>query len=103
MNKKKKSVNKKHRKTKLRLKALKVVSLKKKKKVVYTSLNKGIVSVSVYVEQSYFEVLNWKLPLCMCFPYVPIFKLRRQTNCENFGAGGCFNYGRFFFVSLISL
>ena len=37
MNKKKKLVNKKHRKTKLRLKSLKVSSLAKKKKVVKVS------------------------------------------------------------------
>ena len=45
---------------------------------------RGVVSVSHYVEQSFFDGLNWKLPLRVRFPHVPIFKCRRRTNCENF-------------------
>ena len=47
---------------------------------------RGVVSVSHYVEQSFFDGLNWKLPLRVRFPHVPIFKCRRRTNCEKFGA-----------------
>ena len=43
-----------------------------------------VVSVPHYIEQTVFDVSNWKLPLRVRFPHVPIFNCRRRTNCENF-------------------
>ena len=57
---------------------------KKNKCTVYTSLNKLIVFVSHCFEQTFISVSNWKLPLRLRFPHLPIFKCRRRTNCENF-------------------
>ena len=45
------------------------------KYVVYTSLNKGVVSVPHYVEQTFFDVSNWKLPLRVRFPPRPHFQI----------------------------
>ena len=45
-----------------------------------------VVSVPHYIEQTVFDVSNWKLPLRVRFPHVPIFNCRRRTNCEKFGA-----------------
>ena len=47
-------------------------------------LNKWLFSVPHYIEQTVFDVSNWKLPLRVRFPHVPIFNCRRRTNCENF-------------------
>ena len=43
-----------------------------------------VASVPHYIEQTVFDVSNWKLPLRVRFPNVPIFNSRRRTNCENF-------------------
>ena len=59
---------------------------KKNKCTVYTSLNKWIVFVSHCFEQTFINVSNWKLPLHLRFSYLPIFKCRRRTHCEKFGA-----------------
>ena len=51
---------------------------KKNKCTVYTSLNKLIVFVSHCFEQTFINVSNWKLPLRLRFPHLPIFKCRRR-------------------------
>ena len=60
---------------------------KKNKCIVYTSLNKLIVFVSHCFEQTFINVSNWKLPLRLRFPHLPIFKCRRRrAHCEKPGA-----------------
>ena len=55
-------------------------------------LNKWLFSVPHYIEQTVFDVSNWKLPLRVRFPHVPIFNCRRRTNCEKFGANFLYNF-----------
>ena len=37
-------------------------------------------------EETFINVSNWKPPLHLRFSYLPIFKCRRRTHCEKFGA-----------------
>ena len=41
------------------------------KHVVYKSLNKEVVSVPHYIEETFFDVSNWKLPLRVRLPTSP--------------------------------